>query len=137
MDMSYTFIFRASHVLCMNLQACTTNATLQLVKMHTNSVTLCPSESLRYLNQFQSIPHNVSMMYNSFYVFSEKHLTFSIETHGSAIFPPNVRQTITTGIKKELIRVLQVIFQDQPMTRLILSTSTKPTFCRLTTTKNI
>ena len=43
----------------MNLWACATKATLQLVKMHTNSVTLHLWESLRYLNQFQRIPRNV------------------------------------------------------------------------------
>ena len=69
----------------MNLWACATKATLQLVKLHTNSVTLHPWESLEYLNQFQCIPHKIFTTYNSFYIFLEKHLTFSTETLGQLV----------------------------------------------------
>ena len=46
-----------------------------------------------------------------------KHLTFSTETHGNVIPPPpppphKVSKTITMGIKKEFVRVSDVIFQD-------------------------
>ena len=53
-----------------------------------NSVTLPLWESLEYLNQFQSIPHNTFTTYNSFYILSEKHLIFSTETHRNVIPPP-------------------------------------------------
>ena len=59
----------------MNHWVCAIKSTLQLAKVHTNSVTLCPWESLEYLNQFQCIPHNTLTTYNSSYVCSEKHLT--------------------------------------------------------------
>ena len=64
------------------------------------------------LNQFQHIPHKIFTTYNSFYIFAEKHLTVSTETHGNAIFPHKVRKTTTMGIEKELIRFSDVIFQD-------------------------
>ena len=96
----------------MNLWVCDTKATLQLVKMHTNSDTLHLWESLEYLIQFQCIPHTIFTTYNSFYSFLGKHLTFSTETHGNVISPHKVRETITMGIKKELVRLSDVIFQD-------------------------
>ena len=115
----------------MNLRACTTKATLQLVKMHTNSVTLHPWETLEYPKQFQHIPHNIFTTYNSFSLFLEKRLIFSTETHGNAIFPHKVSKTITVEIKKELVRLSDVIFKDQPMTILILGSSTINSFHRL------
>ena len=57
-------------------------------KKHPFSDTLCPWESLGYLNQFQYIPHNVFTTCNLFYLVLEKHLTFSTETHGNVIPSP-------------------------------------------------
>ena len=50
--------------------------------------------------------------YNSFYAFLEKHLTFSTETLGNVIIPHKGRKKITMGIKKELVRLSDVVFQD-------------------------
>ena len=63
-------------MLHMNLWAGAINATLQLVTVHTNSVTFHLWESLEYLNQFLCIPQNIFSTYKSFYVFSEKDLIF-------------------------------------------------------------
>ena len=46
-------------MLCMNLWACAIKTTLQIAKVHTNSVTLCPWESLEYLNHFVSAKPSV------------------------------------------------------------------------------
>ena len=53
---------------------------------------------------------------------------FSTQTHENAIFPHKVRGEKVWEPKGELIRLSDVIFQDQPMTRLILSSSTKKHF---------
>ena len=121
--------------MCTSLQACTINATLQLAKVNTNSVTLYPWESLEYLNQFQCIPHHIFTAYNSLYGCAEKHLMFSTETHGDVIFSTKSEKKNMWELKGEHIRLSDFIFQDPPMTRLILSSSTKTTFHRLTTTK--
>ena len=118
----------------MNLQACTTKATLQLVKMHTNSVTLCLCESLKYLNQFQCISHNIFTTYNSFYVVWKNTSLFH-RNPWQCDFPHKVKKEKAWEPKGQLIRVSDVIFQDLPMARLILSSSTKNRFCRLTPTK--
>ena len=101
-----------------------------------NPVTLHPWESLKYLNQFQCIPHNLFTTYNSFYLLSEKHLTFSTETHGKAISPHKVRKEKVWAPKGELIRFSDIISQDQNNDKTDLS-SQKNTFHRLTITKSI
>ena len=56
--------------------------------MPSNSVILHLCIPLRYLNQFQCLPHNIFTTYNSFYMFSETQSIFSTETHDNAIFSP-------------------------------------------------
>ena len=122
----------------MSIQACTINATLQLAKVHTNSVKLHPWKSLEYLNQFQYIPHNYFITtYNSFYVFSEKHLMFSTQTHENAIFPHKVRGEKVWEPKGELIRLSDVIFQRPTNDPTDLEFLNQKTFHRLPTSKNI
>ena len=111
----------------MNLQACTINATLQLVKVHKiQSHFICRSH------------WNISInfnTYNSFYIGLEKHLTCSTETHGNVVFPHKVRKEKVWEPEGELIRLSDVISQDQNNDKTDLSSSTKNTFHRITTTK--
>ena len=81
-------------------------------EMHTDSVIHCLQELLRYLNQFQCIPHKIFTTYNSFYVFSEKHHTFSTETHGNAIFPHKSQKNNYHRNQKGTDKLSDVIFQD-------------------------
>ena len=90
----------------------TTKATLQQAKMHTNSVILCPWESLEYLNQFQCIPHNIFTTYNSLYVFLEKKPHYFHRNAWQCNFPHKVRKEKAWELKGELIRLSDVIFQD-------------------------
>ena len=75
-------------------------ATLQWVKnahklRHTLSVGV-----MRYLNDFQLPLHKIFTAYDSSYIFSETHLTFSTEAHGNAIFPNKFRKRIPVGTKR-------------------------------------
>ena len=102
-------IYQESHILCMNLWACATKAILQLMKMHPNSDGLHPWESLEYLIQFQCTyltlfsPHTIDSIH-----FWKNTSLFPWQCD----FPHKVRKTITMGIKKELVRLSDVIFQD-------------------------
>ena len=77
-----------------------------------NPVTLCLWELLEYLNQFQFIPHNFFITYNSAYVVVENHLPSSTETHGNVIFSPTVKKEKGREPKCEHIRLSDVISQD-------------------------
>ena len=103
----------------MNLQVHAIKATLQLANLHTNPVTLHPCESLEHLNQFRCIPHNIFITYTSFYVFLEKHLTFSTETHSNVISPTKSEKKKHGNQKVKLLGFLMSFSRTREMTGLI------------------
>ena len=96
----------------MNLQACTIDDTLQLVKVHKiQSHFVCGnywniSINLRaYLTIF--LPHTLHSM-----PFLEKHLAFFPQKPMAMQFPPKVRKAKRWEPRVELIRLSDVISQD-------------------------
>ena len=73
------------------------------------------TSSVEVIGISQSILMHTSQYFHPIQLFLcllGKHLTFSTETHGNVISPHKVSKTITMGIKKEFVRVSDVIFQD-------------------------
>ena len=89
-----------------------------------NPVTLHPWESLENLNQFQCIPHNIFTTFNSFYEFG-KFTSLFPQKPMAMQFPPQSQKRKVWQPKGELIRLSDVISQEQRNDKIDLSSSTK------------
>ena len=92
----------------MNLWACATKATLQLVKMHTISVTLCLWKSLQFLNEFQSIHHKM-FTHTIHSIYSQESTSFFQKPLDSKYSPTSPEKAFCWDQKENLSTILDVI----------------------------